>query len=125
MLSLPSLVGLRTRQGQSQGFQDRTGRAILSWMALVRAPLMVTVAPGKTIQVYVPKEHKEEVESWLENFQRTRGAFSSAERSASAAARSAVRWMLLLAGHTTQCTFIRIISKASVSDRTGLLFACL
>lgn len=34
--------------------------------------LMVTVAPGKTVQVYVPKEHKDEVESWLENFQRVR-----------------------------------------------------
>ena len=34
--------------------------------------LMVTVAPGKTAQVYVPKEHKDEVEAWLENFQRVR-----------------------------------------------------
>ena len=26
--------------------------------------LMVTVAPGKTVQVYVPKEHKKLVEAW-------------------------------------------------------------
>ncbi len=30
--------------------------------------LMVTVAPGKTVQVYVPKEHKREVERWIKNF---------------------------------------------------------
>jgi len=29
---------------------------------------MVTVAPGKTVQVYVPKEHKREVERWIKNF---------------------------------------------------------
>ena len=30
--------------------------------------LMVTVAPGKTVQVYVPREQKEQVERWIENF---------------------------------------------------------
>jgi hypothetical protein len=34
--------------------------------------LMVSVAPGKTVQVYVPKQHKQEVESWLKNFQHAR-----------------------------------------------------
>lgn len=34
--------------------------------------LMVTIAPGKTAQVYVPKEQKDEVEAWLANFQRAR-----------------------------------------------------
>lgn len=34
--------------------------------------LMVTVPPGKTVQVYVPKEHKDEVKAWLDNFQRAR-----------------------------------------------------
>lgn len=33
---------------------------------------MVTVGPGNTLQIYVPKEHKEEVEIWIENFQRVR-----------------------------------------------------
>jgi hypothetical protein len=33
---------------------------------------MVTVASGKTVQVYVPKEHKEQVAQWVENFQRAR-----------------------------------------------------
>ena len=32
--------------------------------------LMVTVAAGKTVQVYVPKEHKDQVARWVENFQR-------------------------------------------------------
>jgi len=36
--------------------------------------LMVTVASGKTVQVYVPKEHKEQVAQWVENFQRARQA---------------------------------------------------
>jgi len=31
--------------------------------------LMVTVAAGRTLQVYVPKEHKAAVESWIKNFQ--------------------------------------------------------
>jgi len=31
--------------------------------------LMVTVAAGRTLQVYVPKEHKTAVESWIKNFQ--------------------------------------------------------
>jgi len=31
--------------------------------------LMVTVAAGQTLQVYVPKEHKTAVESWIKNFQ--------------------------------------------------------
>jgi hypothetical protein len=31
--------------------------------------LMVTVAAGQTLQVYVPKEHKAAVESWIKNFQ--------------------------------------------------------
>lgn len=34
--------------------------------------LMVTVGPGNTLQVYVPGEHKEQVENWIENFQRVR-----------------------------------------------------
>ena len=34
--------------------------------------LMVTVAPGKTMQVYVPKEHRKLVQAWLANFQRAR-----------------------------------------------------
>jgi len=34
--------------------------------------LMVTVATGKTVQVYIPSEHKEEVEAWVKNFQRAR-----------------------------------------------------
>jgi len=34
--------------------------------------LMVTVGAGKTLQIYVPKEHKAEVESWVKNFQRVR-----------------------------------------------------
>ena len=31
--------------------------------------LMVTVAAGRTLQVYVPQEHKAAVESWIKNFQ--------------------------------------------------------
>jgi hypothetical protein len=31
--------------------------------------LMVTVGAGRTLQVYVPKEHKTAVESWIKNFQ--------------------------------------------------------
>ena len=34
--------------------------------------LMVTIAKGETIQVYVPKEHKKEVERWIKNFNRAR-----------------------------------------------------
>lgn len=34
--------------------------------------LMVTLAPGKTIQVYVPAEHKKAVQMWINNFQRAR-----------------------------------------------------
>ena len=34
--------------------------------------LMITVAAGNTVQIYVPREHKEEVEAWIENFQRVR-----------------------------------------------------
>ena len=34
--------------------------------------LMVTIAPGKTVQVYIPKEQKREVEVWIKNFRRTR-----------------------------------------------------
>lgn len=34
--------------------------------------LMVTVGPGNTLQVYVPRGHKEQVENWIENFQRVR-----------------------------------------------------
>ena len=33
--------------------------------------LMVTVGPGKTVQVYVPREHKREVERWIKNFRKT------------------------------------------------------
>ena len=34
--------------------------------------LMVTLAPGKTIQVYVPAEHKKAVQMWIKNFQQAR-----------------------------------------------------
>ena len=34
--------------------------------------LMVTLAPGKTIAVYVPAEHKKAVQLWVNNFQRAR-----------------------------------------------------
>ena len=34
--------------------------------------LMVSVAPGKTLQVYVPGEQKAAVESWIQNFQAAR-----------------------------------------------------
>ena len=34
--------------------------------------LVVTLAPGKTIQVYVPAEHKKAVQMWIKNFQRAR-----------------------------------------------------
>ena len=33
---------------------------------------MVTTAPGTTIQVYVPKELKPDVEVWIDNFRRAR-----------------------------------------------------
>jgi len=33
---------------------------------------MVTVAPGKTTQVYVPQEQKREVEGWIKKFRRAR-----------------------------------------------------
>ena len=33
---------------------------------------MVTVAPGETIQVYVPRDQKREVEAWISNFRRAR-----------------------------------------------------
>ena len=33
---------------------------------------MVTVAPGETVQVYVPKEKRQEVERWVENFRQAR-----------------------------------------------------
>jgi hypothetical protein len=34
--------------------------------------LIVTVAPGKTVQVYVAKEQRDEVEAWVENFKQAR-----------------------------------------------------
>lgn len=34
--------------------------------------LMVTVGTGNTLQVYVPEAHKEQVESWIENFRQVR-----------------------------------------------------
>lgn len=34
--------------------------------------LVVTVGPGETVQVYVPKDDKDEVLRWIENFQRAR-----------------------------------------------------
>jgi len=34
--------------------------------------LMVTLAPGETVQIYVPKEQKQEVEAWIDNFRRVR-----------------------------------------------------
>jgi hypothetical protein len=33
---------------------------------------MVTIAPGKTVQVYVPKEQKRDVERWIKNYRRSR-----------------------------------------------------
>jgi hypothetical protein len=33
---------------------------------------MVTIAPGETVQVYVPKEQKRKVEACINNFRRTR-----------------------------------------------------
>lgn len=33
---------------------------------------MVTLSPGQTVQVYVPKEHRREVERWIGNFRRAR-----------------------------------------------------
>jgi hypothetical protein len=34
--------------------------------------LMVTVAAGQTLQIYVPREHKKAVEEWIENFRLAR-----------------------------------------------------
>lgn len=34
--------------------------------------LMVTVAPGQTLQIYVPREHKTVVEEWIKNFRLAR-----------------------------------------------------
>jgi hypothetical protein len=34
--------------------------------------LMVTVGPGNTLQVYVPEEHRERVEGWIENLREVR-----------------------------------------------------
>ena len=34
--------------------------------------LVVTVPPGQTLQVYVPREKREEVEEWISNFNRAR-----------------------------------------------------
>ena len=34
--------------------------------------LMVTVGPGQTVQIYVPKEHRKDVERWIGNFRRAR-----------------------------------------------------
>lgn len=34
--------------------------------------LIVTVARGETVQVYVPKRHKQHVERWIANFQHAR-----------------------------------------------------
>ena len=34
--------------------------------------LVVTVGPGKTVQVYVPKNRKEQVEHWIANFTQAR-----------------------------------------------------
>ena len=34
--------------------------------------LMVTLAPGETVQIYVPKEQKQDVEAWIDNFRRAR-----------------------------------------------------
>ena len=34
--------------------------------------LVVTVAQGETVQIYVPGEQKEEGESWVENFKRAK-----------------------------------------------------
>jgi len=33
---------------------------------------VVTVGRGKTVQVYVPREHKENVERWIANFRLAR-----------------------------------------------------
>jgi len=34
--------------------------------------LMVTLAAGRTIQVYVPQDYRKEVERWVKNFRRVR-----------------------------------------------------
>jgi hypothetical protein len=34
--------------------------------------LMITVSAGNTVQIYVPREHKEEVEAWIDNFRQIR-----------------------------------------------------
>ncbi len=34
--------------------------------------LMITVASRKTMLVYVPPQHKEKVQAWVDNFRRTR-----------------------------------------------------
>ncbi len=34
--------------------------------------LMVTIATGKTVLIYIPSERKHEVETWIENFRRAR-----------------------------------------------------
>lgn len=39
--------------------------------------LMVTVRTGRTLQVYVPREHKRDVEIWIRNFRRTRKALEA------------------------------------------------
>jgi len=33
---------------------------------------MVTLAAGRTIQVYVPQDYRKEVERWVKNFRRVR-----------------------------------------------------
>jgi hypothetical protein len=34
--------------------------------------LVVTVSPGQTVQVYVPKDQKQQVEEWISNFRSVR-----------------------------------------------------
>jgi hypothetical protein len=34
--------------------------------------LVVTVAPGQTLQVYVPRDKRKEVEEWISNFNRAK-----------------------------------------------------
>jgi hypothetical protein len=36
--------------------------------------LVVTVAPGQTLQVYVPREKRKEVQEWIRNFNRAKHA---------------------------------------------------
>ena len=34
--------------------------------------LMVTTGPGQTLQIYVPRQHRRAIQTWIRNFRRTR-----------------------------------------------------